>query len=58
MTNEPKYKPMSLNELASRWGVSCRTVRRWLKPFEAEIGPRVGNLYTAKQVETILSKLE
>ena len=58
MTPEPKYMPMSLNELASRWGVSCRTVRRWLKPFEAKIGPRVGNLYTAKQVETILSLLE
>lgn len=49
---------MTVNDLAARWGVSCRTVRRWIKPFEAEIGPRVGKIYNARQVEIILSKLE
>lgn len=51
-------RPMTLGELAQRWEVDCRTVRRWIKPFEAEIGPRVGNIYNARQVEIILSKLE
>lgn len=50
--------PMTLAQLAARWGVSQRTVRRWLRPFEAEIGPRRGNIYTPQQVKIILSHLE
>ena len=56
MSQEPRA--MTLKELADRWGVSVRTVRKWLKPFEAEIGLRVGNIYSPHQVEIILSKLE
>lgn len=55
---EKDCKPMTVSDLAARWGVDCRTVRRWIKPFEAEIGPRVGKIYNARQVEIILSKLE
>ena len=51
-------RPMTVSELAQRWGVSPRTVKRWLKPFAADIGPRVGNLYTSRQVAIIISKLE
>lgn len=51
-------RPMTLSELAQRWGVSCKTVKRWIKPFAAEIGPREGNIYNARQVFIILSKLE
>lgn len=51
-------KAMTLKELADRWNVSVRTVQKWLKPFEAEIGPRVGNIYSPHQVKIILSKLE
>ena len=50
--------PMTVSQLAARWGVSPNTVRRWLKPFEKEIGPRRGNLYSPRQVAVILSKLE
>lgn len=50
--------PMTLKELADRWGVSCKTVKKWLKPFEGEIGPRIGNVYSPHQVKIILSKLE
>ncbi len=51
-------RPMTIAQLAQRWGVSQRTVRRWLKPYEAEIGRRVGNIYNARQVAIILSRLE
>ena len=51
-------RPMTLKELADRWNVSVRTVRKWLEPFEDEIGPRVGNIYSSHQVKIILSKLE
>lgn len=55
-TEEPKA--MSLKELSVRWKVSVKTVKKWLKPFEAEIGPRIGGFYTPHQVKIILSKLE
>ncbi|MBO7469704.1 MAG: hypothetical protein II817_00555 [Bacteroidales bacterium] len=55
---EKDIRPMTTSELAQRWGVSCRTVRKWLKPFASEIGPRQGNIYNARQVAIILSKLE
>ena len=58
MNAEPKYKPMSVKEFTARWEVSPSTVRRWLKPFEAEIGPREGKLFTPKQVKIIFEKLE
>ena len=51
-------KAMTLKELADRWNVSVRTVRKWLKPFERDIGPRIGNVYSPHQVKIILSKLE
>lgn len=51
-------KAMTLKELASRWDVSVRTVRKWLKPFEKDIGPRVGQMYSPHQVKIILEKLE
>ena len=55
---EKDCKPMTVSDLAARWGVSCRTVKRWLRPFQSEIGPKEGNMYNPKQVAIILSKLE
>ena len=51
-------KAMTLKELADRWNVSVRTVKKWLKPFERDIGPKIGNVYSPHQVKIILSKLE
>ena len=48
---------MTISQLAARWGVNRKTVRRWIRPFEAELGPH-GNLFTPRQVEIILSHLE
>lgn len=56
MSQEPRA--MTLKELADRWDVSVTTVKKWLKPFEADIGPRVGNIYSPHQVRIILEKLE
>lgn len=49
---------MTLAQLAARWGVSTRTVQRWLRPFADEIGPRQGNMFTPQQVKIILGHLE
>ena len=49
---------MSLGELAARWNVSVRTVRRWISPFLDELGPVNGRLFTPRQVKIILEHLE
>lgn len=53
-----EYPAMTINDFARRWGVSWRTAKNWIAPFESEIGERVGNVYSPHQVAIILSKLE
>jgi hypothetical protein len=50
-----EIKPYTLHELAIFYGISRPTMRKWLKPFENEIGKRHGYKYTTQQVETILN---
>ena len=66
--SEPEYKPrgrvepppcpMTLRQLAARWQVSERTVRRWIAPFMDELGTVHGRLFTPRQVKIILEHLE
>lgn len=58
MSDIRTYQPMSLGELASRWNVSVRTVRRWIRPFRDELGTVHGKLFTPRQVKIILDHLE
>ena len=44
-------------ELARMYGVCKITFRKWLKPHQAAIGPRIGHIYTTLQVKTIFEKL-
>lgn len=50
----PVLRAMSTAELADAYGVSRRTVRRWLAPFAGLIGKRVGHTYTPAQVGVIM----
>lgn len=56
--NEPDIHPMTLLQLAVRWGVSVRTVKRWIKPFEHELGRVEGKIFTPRQVKIIFEHLE
>lgn len=56
--NEHNLHPMTLLQLAARWQVSVRTVKRWIKPFEHELGKVDGKLFTPRQVKIILEHLE
>ena len=49
---------MTLRQLALRWNVNERTVRRWIHPFKAELGEVHGKLFTPRQVKIILEHLE
>ena len=55
--NEPVY-PMTLRQLAARWQVNERTVRRWIEPFIGELGHINGKIFTPRQVKIILEHLE
>lgn len=50
-------KPYSLKELADAYRVCTRTLKKWLAPYEKEIGQRVGNIYTIPQVLIIVKYL-
>ncbi len=52
-----KLLPYSLVELSTVYNVCDRTMKKWLKPFEQQIGPRLGRYYNISQVRMILEKL-
>lgn len=50
-------KAYSLSELAQIYQVDWRTFKKWLKPFENEIGEKQGRYYNIPQVRIIFEKL-
>jgi hypothetical protein len=50
-------RPHTLKELCALYGVCRLTFRKWLKPFEKEIGVRNGMYYSVLQVKVIFNKL-
>lgn len=52
-----KVKAYTTKDLSVLYHTDKRTLRRWLTPYENEIGKRIGNIYTPKQVELIFQKL-
>ncbi|HEX4878102.1 MAG TPA: hypothetical protein VFV31_15640 [Chitinophagaceae bacterium] len=52
-----EIKPYSLTELAHIYGVTVRTIKKWIAPFEKETGEKIGRYYNALQVKIIFEKL-
>lgn len=50
-------KPYTMKELALLYGVCKRTFKKWLQPYEREIGNHNGRFLTIVQVKIIFSKL-
>jgi hypothetical protein len=48
---------LTLKEIAIKYGVSDRTVRKWLLPFQDKIGKKVGWYYSVNQVKIIFQCL-
>jgi hypothetical protein len=46
-------RPFTLVELANAYGVSHRTLQKWLEPFMKHIGERRGRFFTILQVTLI-----
>ncbi|OSZ78141.1 hypothetical protein CAP35_07715 [Chitinophagaceae bacterium IBVUCB1] len=49
--------PLSVKQLSEMYGIGIKTFRKWLKPFEKEIGEKNGHYYTISQVRIIVQKL-
>lgn len=48
---------LTLKEIATLYGVSDRTLKKWLIPFDEKIGKKVGWYYSVNQVKTIFQSL-
>ena len=53
----PPHRGMSKKELAIYYGVSRKTLQRWLKKHQNEIGTYEGRKYTPNQLSTIFRLL-
>ena len=58
MAKNIPVKHYTRKELAKIYGVCDRTFKKWLAPFDAEIGERNGRFYSVAQVRIIFQKLE
>lgn len=50
-------KPYSISELARIYSVDPRTFKKWLVPFQNEIGMKHGRFFQIPQVKLIFDKL-
>lgn len=50
-------KPYSIKELAAKYGVCDKTLKKWMKPFAEAIGEKQGRYFTVAQVQIIFDKL-
>lgn len=55
--DEFKIQPYTTKELTSHYGTSPKTFRKWLARFKSDLGTRVGNYYSTKQVQIIVDHL-
>lgn len=56
-TGNFQLRAYTIAELALVYGVCKRTIKKWIKPFAQDIGPRQGHFYSISQVEIIINKI-
>jgi hypothetical protein len=52
-----KLRPYTVLDLAKMYEVSDKTMKKWIKPFENEVGEKNGYFYSIAQVKMIFEKL-
>jgi hypothetical protein len=57
LSTKIQLKAYSPREVAELYDISNRILKKWLTPFENEIGPRIGHYYSPKQMMVIFEKL-
>lgn len=52
-----KLRPYTVLDLSRMYEVSAKTMKKWIRPFEAEVGTKNGYFYSIAQVQVIFQKL-
>lgn len=52
-----RVKPYTIKELCCFYEIGNKTFKKWLLPFQPEIGSKNGRYYSVLQVEIIFEKL-
>lgn len=52
-----EIKPYSAKEIADIYGVCDKTLKKWIKPFNEQVGKKHGRYYNVAQVKIIFDKL-
>jgi len=50
-------KPYHLKNLAAIFDVNSQTLKRWIRNYETELGPKLGKYYSIQQVECLITKI-
>lgn len=51
-----KLKPYNTKDLCTLYGVSYKTMQKWLEKIKDQLGERVGKKWSVSQVEVIFKK--
>jgi hypothetical protein len=49
--------PLTTSQISDLYGVTRKTLNKWMKPFCCEIGEKIGRYYTIAQVKVIFDRL-
>jgi transcriptional antiterminator len=50
-------KAYTLKQLSELYGVSAKTIRRWIEPITEQLGMKQGHFYNISQVKCIVTHL-
>lgn len=50
-------KPYTTKEIAAMYGISTKTIIRWMEPIKNEVGEKRGRYFTVNQVERIFTEI-
>ena len=52
-----EIRPSSIKDLAGVYGCCDKTMKKWIMPFQLEVGVKNGRYYSVVQVKIIFDKL-
>ena len=52
-----EIRPSSIKDLAAIYGCCDKTMKKWIIPFNSEVGVKNGRYYSVAQVKIIFDKL-
>lgn len=58
MNDKPKYYPMTIGQLCACFKCDRKTMQKWIDQVADRVGPKIGYLYTPRQVRIIMEYVE